>query len=202
MWKKKNYNVCKNHSSGLTLIELIVTFAVLSIVSTIMIGSYTHLMEEKRIDSDLAALNSIDEALKQVLIESELYDDKSTDRDDMNTQVDDYLIGDNKVYFVFTIKRDPASKKGILRMENAKIQKVENPSGESDYESLTNWTNFYDYLTGYTGNIIELSSKTYRTGTYNVIVTYNGTQVSQIREYAINKDNFTITNSGFDNMTE
>ena len=53
---------------GLTLIELLVTIALVAIVSSFLIVSFTSSLEDQRQQADLASLNSIDLGLKQLYL--------------------------------------------------------------------------------------------------------------------------------------
>jgi prepilin-type N-terminal cleavage/methylation domain-containing protein len=164
-------------SKGMTLIELIVSIAVLAIVSAIFVSSYTNVMENQRRQSDITRLNSIDIAFEQVLLYNDAFD-----------EVRPCVYDNNKLQVNF--------------------QLVSNANGESYVDlskaTLNNSTlllkdkcpTLYGYLTEQIDEIINLDSASYKIGHYRVYITFNGTQVSDIRDYTITNDSIIVTNSG------
>lgn len=185
MFKRMRTQTKKTHSKnkGMTLVELIVTIAILAVAAAVLGVSYTGVLEDQRMDADMARLNDIDNALLQVL----LYDDAF---DEVKKYIDDegYVYAEDKITIVFPIEMD-ANKNSTVKVRNATI----NGTGarlSSKCDKLTK------YLIEYVGEEIDLDSTSYKRGSYSVCIQFNYAKVSFIRDPVINNDAMSATNSG------
>jgi prepilin-type N-terminal cleavage/methylation domain-containing protein len=166
----------QNNNRGFTLIELIVIIAVIAVASAILVSSYANIMENQRKKADMTSLQNIDLGVEQILF----YDDAFRD-------IENYVYDKNKVDLIFKVKTD-GKKNGYVDVSDAYI----NDMGPlSDLCPV-----FYDYLVKQVGEEIILTSPNYRDGCYIVYITFNGVQLSEIRDFVISNDGAVITNSG------
>lgn len=172
----------KGSSRGMTLIELIVSIAILAIVSSVLVSSYTNVMEDQRMQSDLSKLNEIDVTLKQIL----LYDD-------VFEEIKPLVYDKNKLKISFKLTTLDGGHKAKVVLSDATL----NDSGELLKDKCEI---LYEYLTEYVGQSISLDSASFKGGYYRIYITFNGTQVSEIRDYTITNDTVTVTNSGGEEM--
>ena len=164
---------------GLTLIELLVTIAILAIVSGMLITSYTNEMENNRKDADLTNLMRFDNAIKSSLMENEAFE-----------QVKDDVFDYNKLTITIPVKQNPQNtKKGQADIEKAYLNGTESNLLQDSCAIL------YEYITDELGTKIDLQSSSYRKGTYTVRIEFGGTQVSEIREFEINNDTIDVSNT-------
>jgi Tfp pilus assembly protein PilE len=154
----------------------VVTIAVLAVVSVITVTTYTNVMANQRMKADLATLSQIDDGFKHVF----LYDDAFE-------EVKNHVYDNNKFKVNFQI--DKIDEKPSVKLEYATIN---NTSKKLKDECPT----IYEYLVEQVDDNIELSSSNYNEGVYYVYITFNGTKVSDVRDYVITNDNIMVTNSG------
>ena len=162
-------------NGGFTLVELVVTISVLVIASVVLIASYTNVMEKQRMESDMASLEKIDAAVNHILL-----------RDDAFQDVKPYLQETNKLEIHFAVDKNGDGASVLLK--DAVVG--------DNYNLALSCTTFYKYLSEYVGNEIVLKSIGYKSGEYVVYVTFNITQVSDVREPIVTNDTFVVANSG------
>lgn len=165
----------ENMKSGFSLIELLVTVAILVIASAALAASYMTTLEEKRMESDMSRLNDIDNSLQQVMIYKDAFKEASK-----------LVIDDNELNFVFPLHYDQNSGKAMVIISQAEL----NGAGISTTKTI------YPYLKEFVGDTIELTSSTYKHGEYRVTLEFNGVKISSVRDYSISNDDITVTNSG------
>jgi prepilin-type N-terminal cleavage/methylation domain-containing protein len=161
---------------GYTLMELVVTIAVLAVVSVITVTTYTNVMANQRMKADLATLSQIDDGFKHIF----LYDDAFE-------EVKNYVYDDNKFKVNFQIEKIEA--KPSVNLEQATIN-------DTNIKLKDECPIIYGYLVEQIDNDIELNSSNYNEGFYYVYIEFNGTKVSDVRDYVITNDNIIVTNSG------
>lgn len=172
-------NILKNNK-GLTLVEIIIAIAVLAIATSILVTSYTNVLEDQRIDSDLSKLGQVDTTLKQVL----LYDDAFNE-----IQKNEAVYDDNKLKIVCPVEMEDDSVKAFVDINKITVN-------DTDEKLKDKCPILHGYLLDYIGDDITLSSASFKSGKYEVMVEFNGTRVSDVREYTITNDTMNVTNSG------
>ena len=185
---QKFISFVENSRGGLTLVELIVTIAILAIASSVLVSSYTNVMEKQRMRADMSILNNIDTSLEQIL----LYDDVFEQIKEKN-----WLHDENMLTLIFKVKTDDEGR-GCIYLEDTTI------NGE-DHPLVGNCDLLYQCLVDYVGEdedgVIYLSSASYKNGFYQVDIEFNKTTVSTVRgDPTINNDVIIITNSGDTNL--
>ena len=178
----------KKNKFGLTLIELVVTIAVIAIASTILLSSYTTAMEKQRMAADMVTLSSIDTNLKQILLQDNIFD---------QLKMSSCLGGDdNTMSLIFVIKTDSKGR-GYVDLTVTKVY-------DSGRLLKDECKTLYDQLIMYVGDngepTIYLSSASYKVGTYQVDIEFGKTTVSALRGPEINNDVIIITNSGDEHL--
>jgi len=177
MNRNKRKRIFDKH--GLTLIEVLVAVAVLGIAGGLFAVSYSNVLEDQRMDSDMTKLNNIDQTLEQILI----YDDAFKD-------IAPHVYDDNKIMLTFKAEIDPVEGDSSVKLDLTTLN-------DDDTKLLKNECPVvYAYLTEYIENPIPLISGSYKTGEYDVTIEFSGAKVSDIRDYAIANDDIKITNSG------
>lgn len=186
MFKKKNQN------KGFTLIELVVTVAVMAVLGTFLFSSYTEALNAKRKEADMEKMQFIDTSIQEIFIHKDAF------KEAKRLVVEDAAGNKNTLIFHFPISYDSSSGDRVIDLDdttlNTQIDKL------SDQSSI-----LLGYLKEYIGDTtIVLDYPAYKGGEYEITVVFNGTRVSQSvdREYTITNDNFTVTNSGDTKITE
>ena len=87
--------ILKNKNKGFTLVEVLVSVALISLAATFMIMTYSNVLEEKRQEADLEVLNGIDDTLRQVFMQRDAFDEAEFKSMMKTIQVD----GFNPQYF-------------------------------------------------------------------------------------------------------
>ena len=163
-------------SKGFTLVEVIVTIAVLIIASAILATSYTGIMEQQRVQADIEKLEKIDLAVYQILM-----------RDDAFEDIKECIANDSTLELSFVVTKDLDGKTSCVEMQNANIGNKGLLRENCDV--------FYYYLVEYVGEAIELDSSKHGAGTYNVSVTFNVVELLG-KKPVITNDQIIVTNSG------
>ena len=101
------------NKKGFTLIELIVTVAVLAILASVFVMSNLNAMEKQRKEADVVAMEQIDGYLKEILINEDIFNEikenqdtileKSVDSNVKNALVLNFAVqkdGDNGCLFI------------------------------------------------------------------------------------------------------
>jgi prepilin-type N-terminal cleavage/methylation domain-containing protein len=181
MKSKKNLN-----KKGFTLVELLVTVALMAIVASVVVSSYTNVMESQRMEADMAMLHQLDDSVKQIL----LYDDAFED-------IKDHVYDDNKMKLTFYLSQNKTDSYVSLDDTIINLGTAEEGNLENTCKVL------YQYLVEYIGSdIIDLESSSYKFGTYEIYIEFNGAKVSDIRDYTITNDTLSVTNSNDSYMSQ
>ena len=170
----------KKRNAGFTLIELIVTIAILGIVSTLFISSYTDVMRQKRQEADTAVLNDLNSQLNILLTDVAIWDEVVDELAPSSANKVDTLY----LTFVCT----PYGKQGQFRLADTKIGR-----GTSGPLLSANMPFLYRGLVDTFGNTIKMESSDHRTGEYIVACKFNSEQLSSVREFTITNDNTQIS---------
>jgi prepilin-type N-terminal cleavage/methylation domain-containing protein len=170
------------NKKGFTLVELVVTVAILAVASVIMVTTYTNVMANQRMKADMASLSEIDDGFKNVF----LYDDAFE-------EVKAHVHDENKFTVKFPVCINDSQT--IVSIQDAVVSNTGNKlKDQCDI--------IYEYLVEYVGTEIELESSNYKDGFYEIYITFNGTKVSDVRDYVINNDNVLVSNSGDEYFTD
>lgn len=164
-------------TSGMTLIELVVTFTILVVISALVVTSYTNVLEKHRMEADMIGLGQIDVAVKQIMM-----------RDDAFEDVIPYLDASNKLKIAFKVSRDGNTGKACVRLSNALVG--------DDYNLQSSCDVFYGYLAKYVDEKIDLESVGYQSGEYIVYVQFHSVHVSESRDPIITNSELVVSNSG------
>lgn len=170
----------KKHNQGFTLVELIVTVALMSILSVLVISSYTKVVRDQRHDADTAVLNDLNYQLSILFNDVAIWDEVLDVLEPNKTNKNDTL----QITFVCT----PAGKKGTFRFSNTKIGNTESGPALSAEMPL-----LYRGLVDTYGESLTMESSDHQQGTYVVTCKFNSEQLSSVREFTITNDNTRIT---------
>lgn len=173
--KEKCKGLNRINNKGLSLIELIVTVAILAVAATLFVSSYTGTMEDQTMQADMVALNNIDTTLQEIFIYDEVFDD-----------VENYAKDQNQLVITFAVEKNDDGY-GVVRINDAAVS----DSVKTD-TALTGFPDLYKYLKNYVGDEIVLTSTNYKNGYYKVHVTFS----RDIRGGGIDNDSVIISNSG------
>jgi prepilin-type N-terminal cleavage/methylation domain-containing protein len=170
----------KNSNKGFTLVELIVTVALMSILSVLVISSYTKVMREQRHDADQATLNDLNYQLSILFTDIAIWNEIVDELEPNKTNKNDTL----QLTFVCT----PTGKKGTFKLANTKIgNSASGPALSGEMPLL------YQGLIDTFGDSITMESSDHQQGTYVVTCKFNSEQLSSVREFTLTNDNTRIT---------
>ena len=167
----------KNQNKGFSLVELIVTVAIMGLVATFLVSSYTDQMREQRHQADTATLTEIDTQLKLLFT-----------YDDVWEEVQKNVIGDDpdkKDTLVIQFPCTPTSKAGEFILRNATVNNA-TFTMESQLPVL------YGHLRDTFGQSIKMSSSDHISGTYVVTCKFPGNQLSSVRGWTLSNESVII----------
>lgn len=167
-------------NAGFTLVELIVTVALMSILAVLVISSYTKVVREQRHDADTAALTDLNYQISLLLNDAAIWDEVIDVLEPNKTNKNDTL----QITFVCTT----AGKKGTFRFSETKIGNTESGPALSAEMPL-----LYRGLIDTYGETLTMESSDHQKGTYVVTCKFNSEQLSSVREFTITNDNTRIT---------
>lgn len=170
----------KKNNKGFTLVELIVTVAIMSILSVLVISSYTKVVRDQRHDADTAVLNDLNYQLNILFTDVEIWNEVLDELAPNKTNKNDTL----KLTFICTA----AGKKGQFQLSNTRIGESESGPKVSDKMPL-----LYRGLIDTFGETIVMESSDHQNGTYVATCKFNSEQLSSVREFTITNDNTRIT---------
>ena len=181
----------KNKNKGFTLIELVVTVAVMAVLGAFIFSSYTNALNAKRKESDLEKMKFIDTSIQEIFIHKDAF------KEAKRLVVEDANGNKNTLVFHFPISYDSTIGERIIDLNDTALN---DPADKLADQS----TILLSYLKEYVGDKIELDYPAYKGGEYEIKVVFNGTRVSQSvdREYTITNDNLIVTNSSDTKITE
>ena len=179
----------KNLNAGFSLVELIVTVAVVAILGAFMFSSFTNVLNVKRKEADMEKLFFIDSCVEQIFVHKDAFEEAK------KLVVDGADGNKNTLTLHFPLGYDSSLNVCTIEMDDATV----NSQTDLLSDKSTILTN---YLIEYVGKTIELDFPAYRSGEYVVTVVFNGNKVSSVREYTLSNDNITVTNSGDTRITE
>lgn len=166
----------KTKNKGFTLIELVVTIAILAIVSATFAVSYTNVMEDQRKQSDFANLNQIDISIKQLYLYEDAFEEAK------NTVYDD-----NKIKLTFPVTYDDVESTSFIELEDAELINGDKFADECPIA--------YKYLVDLVGERIDLQANSHKQGYYEILIEFNCAQVSEVRVPTITNDGIIVTSS-------
>ena len=168
------------NNKGFTLVELIVTIAIMSILSVLVISSYTSVMREKRHDADNAVLNDLNYQLAILFTDEAIWDEVVDELQPNKTNKNDTLT--------LTFVCAPVNKKGVIKLVNTRVGASESgPALSAEMPIL------YQGLRDTFGDTLTMESSDHQNGTYIVSCKFNSEQLSSVREFTITNDNTQIT---------
>lgn len=170
----------KNANGGFTLIELIVTVAIMGVLAVVAVSSYTDVMREKRHEADNAVLNDINTQLNLLFADEAVWEEVLDELEPNRNNKQDTLF--------LTFVCSPAGKKGVIRLANTAVgQTASGPKLNTEMPLL------YQGLVDTYGDSITMESSDHQQGTYVVTCKFNSEQLSSVREFTITNDNTRIT---------
>ena len=173
----------KKRQAGFSLIELVVTIALMGIVATFVISSYTDQMREQRHNVDTASLNQIDEQLRLLLTYDDIWREVSSHQN--------LLTGtsgqEDTLTLVFTGNK--GTKNAEFITGDAIIRSNIGDVPIDEYLPL-----LQDGLIDSVGEKIKMESSDHLNGTYTVTIVFGGSKLSSVREFTINNENIRISN--------
>lgn len=187
----------KLNKKGFTLIELIVTIAILAILSSIFVMSNLNSMENERRKADVVAMGQIDDYLKEALLKDDVFEEIEQKHKDL---LEDNGSGKNDT-LVLNFKISTEGKDSFVYINKTgdtrtTIKKNETMLLNNECPVLYKYLcEFFDGSDSTPGKI-KLSSANYKYGTYTVYIAFNTAKVSSNRPMAISNDSVAITNSG------
>jgi prepilin-type N-terminal cleavage/methylation domain-containing protein len=189
----------KRDRKGLTLIELIVSLAILGVVSAFCITTYLNVMTEKRKEADLVKLSALDESFAQILLQKSAFNEAKQLLTD-----EEGKIFSNKLVLVCPIYFGSDVSKPVMRLSDATITYEDDTRGEVQIKTSPQTEEIYAKLVNHIGKdeTIQLDSMFFAKGEYRVYIEFNYTQVAANRNKSITNDNIKITNSGMELLKE
>lgn len=181
-------NWLKKQNKGFSLIELLVALTIVAIVATIAASTYTGVMQNKRVEMDMATLNSIDTVLKDIVVDDYIFEEM--EKILQHNKSDTYsirfmVVNDNGDRYVspqaFYIKYGDEYVKATKTGGTARI---------------------YDYLNGYLDTKLPLNAPRHQGGYYQIDITFPKVRVSAVRPEVWDNDSFEIVNSADQFLTE
>lgn len=190
------------NKKGFTLIELIVTVAVLAILASVFVMSNLNAMEKQRKEADVVAMEQIDGYLKEILINEDIFDEIKNNQDAILEQSADSNIK-NTLILNFIVQKD--GDNGCLFIDDSGTTMTKIGTGAT-MPLYAKCPLLYTYLCEYFDGTetepgkIPLTSANYKEGTYVVKVEFNAAQISENRPSSISNDSVFITNSGGESL--
>ena len=190
------------NKKGFTLIELIVTVAVLAILSTVFVMSNLNAMEKQRKEADITAMEQVDSYLKEILLNDDVFDEIENKKDII---LEPKESGQPKNMLVLNFKVAKDGDKSYLFIDdggtNVSTLKTNGPLLLYQ-ECPILYQYLLEYFDGDNTNPgkIPLTSANYKYGTYIIRVEFNTAQVSVHRPVSISNDSVIITNSGAEHI--
>lgn len=170
----------KKRNEGFTLVELVVTIAILGILSVLFISSYTDVIRSKRQEADTAVLNDLNSQLNILFTDAAIWDEVVDELSPSSVNKNDTLY----LTFICTT----SGKQGVFRLANTKVGK--DSSGEALSSTMPL---LYTGLIDTFGESLEMKSSDHKSGEYVVTCKFNSEQLSSVREFTITNDNTQIT---------
>lgn len=182
----------KSKNKGFSLIELIVTIALLGVASTVLLVSYTNVMEKKRQETDLQRLKEIDHSVQQIFLQDDAFNEVyPQDKKKQKWLID--VSGDkinDELKFIFHLSTKENKKKVVIELGNARVN-------HDEYSIQSILPIVSDYMDDYIEWPIELKSSKFQLGgKYEVVVKFGSSQVAANRPLVCNNDDIQVTNSG------
>lgn len=168
----------KNIKKGFSLIELIVTVAIMGIVGSFVVASYSDRMREQRHEADTAMLTDVNHQLELLFT-----------YDDVWQEVQQYLVGENieqKDTLVLRFHCTSTDKAGQFIIRDTQV----NDRGES-FDVLM--PVLCGHLQSTFGQSIEMISSDHSSGEYIVTCVFQGKKISSVREWKVSNDYYTVT---------
>lgn len=188
------------NKKGFTLIELIVTVAVLAILASVFVMSNLNAMEKQRKEADVVAMEQIDGYLKEILLNEDVFDEITEKQE---TILEAPTGETNKSILTLNFKVAKSGDDSYLFIDKfgKTASMIKKAQSLSLYDSCpTLYRYLVEYFDGDDANPgkIKLTSANYREGLYVVTIEFNTAKISENRPAAISNDSVTITNSGGD----
>lgn len=190
------------NKKGFTLIELIVTVAVLVVLASVFVMSNLNAMEKQRKEADVVAMEQIDSYLKELLINEDVFDEIKSNQESILEAPSPGAIK-NKLVLNFAVQKE--GDNGCLFIDDGGTTMTKIGTG-ANTPLYTKCPILYSYLCEYfdgdenNPGKIPLTSANYKEGTYVVTIEFNAAQISANRPGSISNDSLSITNSGGENL--
>ena len=191
------------NKKGFTLIELIVTVAILAILSTVFVMSNLNAMEKQRKEADITAMEQVDSYLKEILLNDDVFNEIETNKD---TILESTATGQpaNTLVLNFKVTKEGDDSYLFISNQGDTISTLKTNGPLLLYQKCPV---LYKYLVDYFDGSdsepgkIKLTSANYKYGTYTVCIEFNTAQVSVNRPISISNDSVTITNTGAEHIS-
>lgn len=190
------------NKKGFTLIELIVTVAVLVVLASVFVMSNLNAMEKQRKEADVVAMEQIDSYLKELLINEDVFDEIKSNQESILEAPSPGAIK-NKLVLNFAVQKEGDNSCLFIDDGGTTMTKIGTGANTPLY---TKCPILYGYLCEYfdgdenNPGKIPLTSANYKEGTYVVTIEFNAAQISANRPGSISNDSLSITNSGGENL--
>ena len=172
----------KNKNKGFSIVELLVALTIVAIVATITATTYSGVMQEQRVEADLEKLHNIDTIMKDIVVEDYIFEEieKVLQKNQSDTYSMRFMLvtEDGETYVspqAFYVKYGDKYIKATKNNEMARV---------------------YDYLNGYMDARVPINTPRFRSGYYQIDITFPKIRVYAVRPEVWDNDSFEIVNSG------
>lgn len=174
-------------NKGFTLVEILVTLAIVAILSAGVTVVYLTQLSTKRVEADTEQLHYIDENMKLYTSYSDVFSEL---RDGSLLVSVSETEPDKKDTVTFEFVPEKVGSKYVVKIGNGTV------NGEAASKIQTVCPKLFNYFTESENDEIKLENDDFKeNGKYTVTITFNATKVSAVRDYSISNDAVSVTNA-------